>query len=242
MKKRRGTTTVLVTVLLLVVGATALSWMLERRGIMPIVLRDRPWSLALGAITLSMAAAAFARRRVTSRSWFAVTCVVAILASASAALSAWTIRARYALPSSSPSAGVGAPLPELSFADDSGAVVALSHLRGRPTLFIWFRGTWCPYCRKQLADLAPIARQYADRVQVVAVTSDSSELLSGLRRELSLPFPLLSDPDGQLMRQCELSHCVAILDSDGIVRWGVLSGNWDKLSPVALLQSAAERR
>lgn len=242
MKRRRGTAAILAMVLLTVVGVPALNWFLEGAGNMPVALRDHPFALAFGAIAVSAGTIAFSRRNVTSRSWFAVTCVLAVLGSASAALLGWRVHMRYVLPPSSPSAGVGTSLPEVALADDAGNVVALSKLRGRPTLLVWFRGAWCPYCRRQLTDLAPIAREYADRVQVVGVTSDSPELLRRLRQELGIPFPILSDPEGLLMRRCELSHCVAITDPDGIVRWGVLSGNWDKLAPLALLQATFEQR
>jgi hypothetical protein len=82
-----------------------------------------------------------------------------------------------------------------------------------------------------------VARAYGDRIRVVAVTAEAPPLLRELQRELDLPFHLLSDPMGTLLSRCELTHCVAIVDSHGVVRWGVVSGNWDRLEPVALAQA-----
>jgi hypothetical protein len=42
---------------------------------------------------------------------------------------------------------------------------------------------------------------------------------------------------------CQLAHCVDVLDAKGRVRWGVLSGNWEKNLPAhALLQAAWRQR
>ena len=50
---------------------------------------------------------------------------------------------------------------------------------GRP-VFIYFFTTWCPVCRKDLADLQAIYLEYAGAVDFIVVGQDPSEPLSDL--------------------------------------------------------------
>lgn len=214
-------------------------WRLNAVGGLPLALRDRPWvvggaviGMALTAAAIALRAGGRARQRVT---------IVAALASAlsSAACFGWLSHAHYALPASSPTVGVGSKLPGVVLTDESGTQIDLSTLRGRPTLLVWFAGSWCPFCRTQLERLAQESPEYAEAVRVLAVTYDPPAELSALRQDLKLPFSILSDPEGVLMRRCELMHCVAVLDPEGTIRWGIVSGNWrDDIPERSLLQAA----
>jgi len=195
----------------------------DAAGLLPPSLRDRPWPFAVAAVVLAL----LARPRALAAA-FAVVSIVAL---------AWTAHARYRLPPSSPGAGVGAPLPDVTLPDESGHSVSL---RGEgPLLLVWFRGSWCPYCRLQLADIASELRRHPARFRLLAVSEDPPEPLRRLKAELQLPFPLLSDPQHKLTNHCELAHCVAISDGNNLVTWGVVSGNWERDLPArALLQAA----
>lgn len=201
---------------------------LDGRAVLPLALRDRPWPLALLCVALAFFAQRLSRRKV-------VPLLVALLSLGALGAAAFL---RYRLPPSSPSSQVGGRLPDVVVHDQSGAPVKLRALQG-PLLLVWFRGSWCPYCRRQLADIAAEeARFPAAHLRVLAVSVDPTGPLQTLRRELQLSFPLLSDPERQLADQCEVGHCVALLDSSGVIRWGVVSGNWERDLPArALLQA-----
>jgi peroxiredoxin len=200
--------------------------LLDAAGLLPLWLRDRPLPFAAAAVALAL----LPRRRAPALA-LATACIAAL---------AWVSWSRYRLPPASPGAGVGTPLPDLTLPDEAGRPV---HLRGdRPLLLVWFRGSWCPYCRRQLAELAAEVRRHprAD-VRLVAVSPDPPEPLHRLAEELRVPFPLLSDPDQRLMNRCELAHCVAVAGGDNQVRWGVVSGNWERDLPARALWQAAYR-
>jgi peroxiredoxin len=201
--------------------------LLDWIGLVPISMRDRPWPFVLLAILLPVMAL---RRRPRSRP---LPLVVAILSTCAIG---WAAQARYRLPPSTERS----QLPKISLPDQSGHPTSLAG--DRPVLLVWFRGSWCPYCRKQLAEIAAEARRY-DGVRVLAVAPDPPEPLLKMQKELSLPFSLLSDPDRKLVDRCELAHCVAILDASGVVRWEAISGNWERNLPArALLQATYRAR
>jgi peroxiredoxin len=215
--------------LLILAALTAPAYLLlDSVGLVPLSMRDRPWPFVLAALVLA-ALAVRSRPR-----WRSGPLVVAIVASCAIG---WIAQTRYRLP---PSSQV-TQLPEISLPDQSGRPTSLK--AGKPLLLVWFRGSWCPYCKRQLAEIASEASRYRDQVRIVAVAPDPPEPLAKMQRELSLPFSLLSDPERRLVDRCELAHCVAILDAGGQVRWEVLSGNWERNLPArALLQAAYRQR
>jgi len=237
-----------VTAALLVAGAAVspLVWALDRTEALPLALRDRPVPVVLAATCIALAGAWVSARPGASRPRARRPRAAALAAAAviaSAAVFAWRAHAPFVLPPASPSVRVGAKLPAVTLTDEQGHPVPLADLRDKPTLVIWFMGTWCPYCRHQLQAMGAAMKRYGSSVRVVGVTSDPPDELLALRQELGLPFSLLSDPDGVMLGRCELMHCVAIADDDGVVRWGVLSGNWREDVPErALLQAAYAAR
>jgi peroxiredoxin len=219
--------------LLLVAAATPIYLWLDGRRLVPVWLRDRPLPFILALCALAWLA--------QRRSPGLLRVAVLTLALGSSAALGWTIHSRYRLPPSS--MATGAPLADLTLANQSGQPVRLRDLRGRPLLLIWFRGSWCPYCRKQLADVAAELAPFGpDDLQLLAVAPDPPAPLQTLQQQLKLPFPLLADPDRHLMNACELGHCVAILDAGGVIRWAVVSGNWQNDLPARALLQAAYRQ
>jgi peroxiredoxin len=202
---------------------------LDAARILPLPLRDRPWPFALAAVILPLVALRRSRKLRT---------MALSIALASAAAVGVAAHLRYRLPPSSPGAGVGTPLPDLTLSDESGHPTRLRD--DRPLLIVWFRGSWCPYCRKQLAELAAEMPHFSDgNFRLLAISADPPEPLAKLKDSLRLPFSLISDPGSALVNRCELAHCVAIADGKGVIRWGVVSGNWEKDLPArALLQAA----
>lgn len=89
--------------------------------------------------------------------------------------------------------------PSLALPDDSGNVVELSSLWSQaPLMLVFYRGHWCPYCRRYLCKLQMHLHKFTARgVGLVAVSPEPPSLSSSLRMELGLKYRLLSDTDGQ---------------------------------------------
>lgn len=88
----------------------------------------------------------------------------------------------------------GLTVPELTLKDKEGKNVALSErFAEKTTVLIVYRGGWCPYCSKQLANVQKIEEQIAELgAQIIAVSPDSPEKLAESRID-SPNYQLLSD-------------------------------------------------
>ena len=53
----------------------------------------------------------------------------------------------------------GHQLPSFTASDENGNKLSSDDLRGCPTVILFVRGTWCPFCSKQVADLT---KRYKD--------------------------------------------------------------------------------
>lgn len=47
----------------------------------------------------------------------------------------------------------GQPLPAFNAVDEDGKELQSIDLRGRPTVILFVRGSWCPFCSRQVANL-----------------------------------------------------------------------------------------
>ena len=62
-------------------------------------------------------------------------------------------------------------VPDVTLLDRNGEAQHLPTLvQTQPAVLVFYRGGWCPYCRKQLAGLAAIQEQLTERGwQVIAI-------------------------------------------------------------------------
>jgi peroxiredoxin len=92
--------------------------------------------------------------------------------------------------------GHRAPDFELPAADRDGIVSLARYLGESSVLLALFRGLYCPFCRRQMAQLSPAADQLRavgiETVGVVATAPDCARLYFRLN---PLRFPLGADPD-----------------------------------------------
>jgi peroxiredoxin len=92
----------------------------------------------------------------------------------------------------------GDPAPEVDLpAADGAGTVSLSGYRGQaPVLLALFRGLYCPFCRRQMAQLAPTSRELkAAGVETIGVVATAAERARLYFRYRPAPFPIGADPD-----------------------------------------------
>ena len=78
---------------------------------------------------------------------------------------------------------------------DGNQIDLASEWEKRKVLVIFYRGGWCPYCAKQLAELQANQKKFADAgAIIVGISSDSVEDANKTRDKLGLNFELYSDP------------------------------------------------
>ena len=91
--------------------------------------------------------------------------------------------------------GVGAHAPAVTLADVDGAKVELAKsFAEKPTVLVFYRGSWCPFCNRQLAalgELEPKLRSLG--YQIIAISPDSADGLKKIAGKNHLDYQLLSD-------------------------------------------------
>lgn len=102
---------------------------------------------------------------------------------------------------------IGSRLPAVTFRNLEGAEVSTSDLIGQTTVFLFYRGNWCPLCMAQIKEIAAQYRQLADMgVRVVLVSPQPATHSVALARQHDVPFEFLSDPDCQAAKVLGIVH------------------------------------
>jgi peroxiredoxin len=79
----------------------------------------------------------------------------------------------------------------------------------KPSLVIFYRGGWCPYCNTHLSQLAEIEEQLYDMgIQILALSPDQPSYLKESTMEHNLNYKLLSDSDMNASKQFGLAFKV----------------------------------
>ncbi|SEO28065.1 peroxiredoxin-like family protein [Niastella yeongjuensis] len=102
----------------------------------------------------------------------------------------------------------GEKIPVTQLPDVSGKIFDLNKaVSEKPTVLIFYRGGWCPYCSKQLSGLRQTAPELEKLgYQLIAVSTDAPEGLMESAKKESLTFTLLSDADLSFSKQFGLAY------------------------------------
>ncbi|WP_162924310.1 peroxiredoxin family protein [Rubrobacter indicoceani] len=128
-----------------------------------------------------------------------------------------------------PEITAGAIAPNFELPDEQTTPWVLSgQLELGPVLLVFYRGDWCAYDNGQLAGLARGFHEIERRgVQIAGICVDPPQNNLRLSNELLLPFPLLSDPHGDVARLYETWNPEEGVSAPAIVavgRGGVIGG------------------
>lgn len=92
-------------------------------------------------------------------------------------------------------AKVGDTIPDVAvFNANSEKVRLRAAVKEKPAVVIFYRGGWCPYCNRHLADLAKIESDLSGLgLQLLAIGVDQPSKLRDVPENAELSFTLLSD-------------------------------------------------
>jgi peroxiredoxin Q/BCP len=94
----------------------------------------------------------------------------------------------------------GDTAPDFTLTTDSGTTLSLADLRGRKVILYAYPAAMTPGCTKQACDFRDsLASLQAAGYEVVGLSPDSPEKLAKFRDRDQLTFPLLADPDKQVL-------------------------------------------
>jgi peroxiredoxin len=78
------------------------------------------------------------------------------------ALALWTFRDKFRSKPIPDDLRPGNSLPAFSAVDEDGNMLESSSLRGSAVVLLFVRGTWCPFCSKQVANLTKFYKEITD--------------------------------------------------------------------------------
>jgi peroxiredoxin len=91
----------------------------------------------------------------------------------------------------------GQTIPAVTLATVDGKGFALqAETAKQPTIIIFYRGGWCPYCNRHLSDVQKVEKDLlALGYRILAISPDTTEALRGTAEKDQLTYTLLSDAD-----------------------------------------------
>ena len=98
---------------------------------------------------------------------------------------------------------IGEKLPNANFQNVDGKSVQLrTLLEEKPTVLVFYRGGWCPYCNVQLSGLVEIEEDILELgYQILAISPDDYKNLQSTIENNSTKYKLLSDPNGEFIQE-----------------------------------------
>ncbi|MCS3800253.1 peroxiredoxin-like family protein [Niastella sp. OAS944] len=128
---------------------------------------------------------------------------------------------------------IGENIPVITLPDAMGNNFDLnSAIAQQPTLLIFYRGGWCPYCNKQLSGIQEIEPELKKiGYQIIAISTDSPDNLRTSVTKNKLEYTLLSDADLSVSKKFGLAY-QAPAAYDNLLPKSSGGKNLNKLLPV----------
>ena len=98
---------------------------------------------------------------------------------------------------------IGETLPNARLENLEGKYVQLKALlEEKPTVLVFYRGGWCPYCNVQLSGLVEIEKDIIELgYQILAISPDDYKNLESTIEMNNTKYVLLSDPNGEFIQE-----------------------------------------
>ena len=118
---------------------------------------------------------------------------------------------------------IGTQIPTVEVRDVDGKPFDLKAAVAKaPTILVFYRGGWCPYCNAQLAALAQSAPQLkAMGYQIIGVSPDSPAELKKTIGKNKLDYTLISDSRAQLIDAMGLGFTVDAATLEKYKEYGI---------------------
>ncbi len=128
---------------------------------------------------------------------------------------------------------IGESIPKATLQDSEGKQIELGKLLSeRPTVLVFYRGGWCPYCNLQLSGLAKIEKDILDLgYQIIAISPDDYQNLQNTEEKDSTNYQLLSDPNGKFIKEIGIAFQTPLIIKGYIATKGQ-KGKTSEVMPV----------
>ena len=121
---------------------------------------------------------------------------------------------------------MGSPAPGFTLPDQDGTPVALSQLRGRNVVLVFYPADETAVCTQQLCEFRDRWATVREKnTEVFGVNPAAPERHAKFRANRNFPFPLLADPGQKVAKLYNASALVVVkrtvylIGPDGIIRY-----------------------
>jgi peroxiredoxin len=105
---------------------------------------------------------------------------------------------------------INTTIPDVLVKTIDGNDISLHEVvKEKPTIFVFYRGGWCPYCSRHMAELAQVEDQLLEMgFQIAGISVDRPEVLRKTLEEVKLDYMLLSDSPATALKAFALAFKV----------------------------------
>jgi len=162
------------------------------------------------------------------------TVIIAVTLAAAVAAGAWWWLTQRGLRTTPPQLKPGSPLPDFRAVDEQGDPVRSVELHGSPTVLLFVRGNWCPFCSRQVSNLTQHYRDIIDLgAKLILITPKPLETTRRVADFFKVEFDFWLDDQ------------LAVTQQLGLLQKGGVPGDYDKeygkdtVWPTAMVVDAA---
>lgn len=128
----------------------------------------------------------------------------------------------------------GTAAPDFSLKSTPDQSVALSDLRGKPVVLVFYPADWSPVCSDQLGLYNELLPEFSEfDAQIIGISVDGIWCHLAFSKARKFHTPLLADfePKGAVARLYgvyneitgEAERALFVIDSEGVIRWSYVS-------------------
>lgn len=100
---------------------------------------------------------------------------------------------------------VGQTLPDFQLEDASKKTVSAHSFKGSPSIYMFYRGNWCPLCMAQIKEIAAQYKELEKRgVNMVLVSPQPHKYTASLARKFQVGFHFLVDKGNQVAQRLQI--------------------------------------
>ncbi len=106
---------------------------------------------------------------------------------------------------------IGETIPDVTLFSPEGKPLNLKQeVAKKPTILLFYRGGWCPFCNAQLSQIQQVEAKIKDLgYQLIAISPDTPDALKKSIKERELDYQLASDFNLQATRQFGLAFYIS---------------------------------
>lgn len=102
---------------------------------------------------------------------------------------------------------IGNSLPNFELTDVTGQKVSSSSFSDKPTIWIFYRGNWCPLCMAQIKELVADYKELQSRgVRIALISPQPRNNTIALAKRFDAPFDFLTDEGNRAAHALGISH------------------------------------